>query len=257
VDDLAIAPPLEEADTAAEEPRRRRRWPFVVGGLVVALVVLVVAGLWVRYRWLPSYRPGLEEGERYGVDVSHHQGAIDWEAVAADDIAFAYIKATEGGDFVDSSFETNWRDAGSAGLDRGAYHFFTLCRAGVEQAEHFLATVPSGTGELPAAVDLELAGNCSERPERDWVEQELGNFLDQVEAATGQPVVLYVGPDFEKRYGLRDELERPIWHRRLLIRPDVDGWWIWQFHAWAAVDGIDGAADLNVMRGEPGPPSAR
>ncbi len=214
-----------------------------------AVAVLAVLAAWGWYGWLPNYRPGLQDGERYGVDVSNHQGDIDWERVAGDDMEFAYIKATEGGDFVDDWFERNWEGAGAAGLDRGAYHFFTLCRPGDEQAANFLGVVPHDPDALPPVVDLELAGNCSDRPDRAWVERELGAFLDAVESATEQTVVLYVGDDFEGEYHLRDELDRPIWHRRVLIRPDVDGWWIWQVQGHASIDGIDGGADLNVMRG--------
>lgn len=54
---------------------------------------------------------------------------------------------------------------------------------------------------------------------------------------------------------MRDQLDRPIWHRRVLIRPDVDDWWIWQVQGHASIDGIAGGADLNVMRGEE-PPGA-
>jgi lysozyme len=172
--------------------------------------------------------------------------------VAGDGIGFAYVKATEGGDFVDDRFAENWRDAAAAGLDVGAYHFFTLCRPGDEQAEHFLATVPHGEATLAPAIDLELAGNCSDRPDRAWVAREVGAFIDLVEEATGVPVVLYVGADFEGRYDLRDDLrddlDRPIWHRRLHVRPDVDGWWLWQAHDRADVAGIDGGVDLDVMR---------
>jgi lysozyme len=230
------------------EGQRRRWWPYVVGGLVVTPALLVSAIGW--FWWLPQYRPALRDGERYGVDVAHHQGNIDWDQVAGDDIAFAYIKATEGGDHLDRSFAANWEGAAAAGLDRGAYHFFTLCRSGRDQAEHFLATVPDDPSALPPALDLELAGNCADRPSREWVEREVGIFAEMVEEPTGQPVVLYVGADFEGRYHLRDELDRPFWHRRILLRPDVPGWWIWQFTARASVDGIDGAVDLNVMRGE-------
>lgn len=226
---------------------RRRRWPFVVGGVVVVLIAL---GLWGRYGWLPDHRPGLEAGERYGVDVSNHQGSIDWERVAADDMEFAYIKATEGGDWIDASFADNWQGAGAVGLDRGAYHFFTFCRPGDEQAANFLEVVPLDPDSLPPAIDLELAGNCADRPDREWMEREVGAFLDAVESATGHTVVLYVGDDFEAEYrGFRDELRRPIWHRRVLIRPEFDDWWIWQVQGHASVDGITGDADLNVMRG--------
>ncbi len=38
-----------------------------------------------------------------GIDVSHHQGTVDWEAVASAGISFAYVKATEGSDFVEVS----------------------------------------------------------------------------------------------------------------------------------------------------------
>jgi lysozyme len=98
-------------------------------------------------------------------------------------------------------------------------------------------------------VDLELAGNCSERPDRDSLRRELDTFLDRVEEATGRTVVVYVGADFEGRYQVRDDLDRPLWHRRVLRRPDVEGWWIWQAYDRASVDGIHGAVDLNIMRG--------
>lgn len=220
----------------------------MVAALVAALLLMLSAIGW--FWWFPHYRPALRDGERYGVDVSHHQGQIDWAQVADDDIAFAYIKATEGSDFVDRSFAENWDGAGAAGLDRGVYHFFTLCRSGRDQAEHLLATVPADPDALPPALDLELAGNCADRPSRDWVEREVRVFIDTIEKAGGQPVVLYIGADFEGRYHLRDELDRPFWHRRILLRPDVSGWWIWQFTARASVDGIDGTTDLNVMRRE-------
>src|SRR3954453_12196349 len=104
---------------------RHRRHIGLVAGLVLALIV---AALWTWHRALPAYRPARLAGEQFGVDVSNHQGEIDWRPVAADDMSFAYIKATEGGDFIDDRFRPNWDGAAAAGLDRGAYHFFTLCR---------------------------------------------------------------------------------------------------------------------------------
>ncbi len=43
-------------------------------------------------------------------------------------LRFAYVKATEGGDWTDPRFEKNWREARRAGLRVGAYHFFSFCR---------------------------------------------------------------------------------------------------------------------------------
>lgn len=217
----------------------------MVGGIVV-LPATLAAGFW--FLFVPNWRPPLRDGERYGIDVSNHQGEIDWHAVADDGIEFAYIKASEGGDFTDARFETNWRAAGEAGLDRGAYHFFTLCRPGREQARHILSVAPPDPDALPPAVDLELAGNCSRRPPPDEVDSEVRAFLEIVEAAWGRQVVVYVRDDWESRYPVREQLDRPLWHLRFLRRPNLDGWVIWQIHGLARVDGISGGVDLNIMR---------
>jgi lysozyme len=224
---------------------RRRRWPLVF--LAAVVLVGLLGGLW-WFVWVPNWRPALRGGERYGIDVSAHQDVVIWEKVATDGIDFAYIKATEGGDFVDPRFEANWRGAADAGLDRGAYHFFTLCAPAVAQARNFLAVAAPDPAALPPAVDLELAGNCKSRPDRSDVERELNAFLSIVEEAWGRKALLYVGHEWEPRYPVRHRLGRLLWHRRFLRRPDVPNWMIWQLHGYARVSGVDGQVDLNVMR---------
>ena len=150
--------------------------------------------------------------------------------------------------FVDSRFTENWAGARAAGLITGAYHFFTLCAAGDRQAQNFLHVVPGSPDALPAAVDLELAGNCGARPDRAAVDRELRAFLALVERATGHDVVLYVGDDFEARYQMRASMGRPLWVRRLLRRPGVTGWVIWQASSFTKVDGVSGRVDLDVSR---------
>jgi lysozyme len=205
----------------------------------------VAAGGW--FLWVPEWRPSLRDGERYGIDVSAHQGEIDWERVADDGIAVAYVKATEGGDFVDERFAENWDGAAAAGLERGAYHFFTFCRGGRTQADHFLDVAPPREDALAPAVDLEIAGNCADAPDIGELYHELDLFLTKVEAEWGRPVVLYVGDDFDRAYDLRYDTENPLWLRRLWRRPSGD-WQIWQVSGWAHVDGIDGSVDLDVVR---------
>src|SRR3712207_5835541 len=75
--------------------RSRRAWIFGV-----PLTLLGLTAIW-WFVWVPNWRPPLNDDEWYGIDVSAHQGEIDWELVANDDIDFAYIKASEGEDFVD------------------------------------------------------------------------------------------------------------------------------------------------------------
>jgi lysozyme len=215
--------------------------------LAVSLVPISLAAV-VWFGLLPHYRPHLKPGERYGIDVSHHQGEIDWGRVARDDVSFAYIKATEGGDFIDERFGENWIGAERAGLDRGACHFFTLCRSGDVQASHFLRTLPEDPGELVPAVDLELAGNCADRPDRGTVLREINEFLTLVERDTARRMLLYLAEDFESLYAVRDVLDRGLWHLQFLRRPHVEGWVVWQVMGFAHIEGIRGDVDLNVMR---------
>jgi lysozyme len=178
--------------------------------------------------------------------VSAHQGRIDWPRVAGDDVEFAYVKATEGRDFVDRRFQANWAGARRAGLAVGAYHYFTLCSSGREQAAHFLATAPPDDDALAPAIDLEdVDGPCG--PTRSGVQRRLTALLSIVEAAWGRPAVLYVGEHFRSRYPLHQLGRRPSWERRLVRRPD-DTWTIWQCHWRAAIDGITGGVDLDVRR---------
>ncbi|MFI7587185.1 GH25 family lysozyme [Spongisporangium articulatum] len=212
--------------------------------LWVAMLGVVAAVVWVA---LPHYRPGLAAGERYGIDVSAHQGRVAWRAVAADDIDFAYPKASEGGDFVDERFAENWRDAHAAGLDRGAYHFFTLCRPGADQAANFLRTVPPDPTALAPAVDLELKGNCSRRPTRPQFAAELDAFVTRVEKAWGRTMIVYTNDDFDDLYPVRDQ-GRPLWEATYYRRPEERTWTIWQVTALASIDGVNGGADLDIQR---------
>lgn len=241
---LAVADSDELLSKGARIPQMRRRWFLVVG--VLAGLIGVAALWWLL--WMPHYRPGLQTGEVYGVDVSNHQGAIDWEAVADDEISFAYVKATEGGDFVDVWFGRNWDGARAEGLNIGAYHFFTLCTPGAAQAANFLGQLPIAEMTLPPALDLEFAGNCSDRPSQEWVHNEVRAFVELVEEKASEPILLYVSTKFDNAYQILEAFDRRTWHRSILRRPGDDDWVVWQLSYSADVDGIQGGVDLNIMR---------
>jgi lysozyme len=221
---------------------RRRLGGLGLTGLGLAGAAVLAAWLWSW--WFPRFEPARAETPLRGVDVSHHQGRIDWRRVAADDIAFAYLKASEGGDHRDRRFQENWRGARAAGLKVGAYHYFTFCRRGAEQAANFLAAAPHAPDALPPAVDLEFGGNCGRELSHAQLRRELDAFLAPVEARAGRPAVLYVTPEFSARYGAALP-ERPMWRRSIVMRPPGP-WAIWQYHNRGRVDGVQGPVDLNV-----------
>lgn len=218
--------------------------------LALALVVLALA-VWAESFFRPrAFPPDRAEFPIRGIDVSHHQGRIDWQRVAADDVAFAIIKATEGGDYVDDTFAQNLRQARAAGLAVGAYHFFTFCRPGADQAKNFISTVPPGGQLLPPVVDIEFHGNCPHRPSPAELGAELLAFLGPVEAAYGKPAIIYITDDAAPTYSAHIAI-RHRWLRSIAMPPKEDDWVYWQYLDTGRVDGISGDVDLNVLKGGP------
>jgi lysozyme len=224
---------------------------------VLAFLVAVAGFIWLYDKGVVrlSY-PSPGDYPVRGIDVSHHQGPIHWPSVARDDVQFAYIKVSEGGDHRDRNFQRNIRGAQRVGLPLGAYHFFTLCRSGREQAENFLAAVRGYRFRLPPAVDLEFDGNCEARPTQAEFDRELGAYLRELRRRTGREPVLYVTRDFHAEYVAASRFRRqPLWVRDLIAgldRPTRGRVMFWQFAVRGRVDGIQGPVDLNVYIGSEG-----
>src|SRR5215469_10089520 len=182
-----------------------------------------------------------------GIDVSHYQGTINWRGVASDNVAFAYVKATEGISGRDAQFARNWRGARRAGLRVGAYHYFIFCRSARAQARNFLAVAPRSAGALPPAIDLEMARGCARVTGAD-VRRDLSAYLAIVEARDRKRAVLYVTPQFFATYRAYLPV-RPMWRRSILAKPARNESWVfWQYRSRGHVTGIRTHVDLNVSR---------
>jgi lysozyme len=190
--------------------------------------------------------PGAE-----GIDLSHHNGNIDWPVLAAENLDFIYLKATEGGDWKDPRFQANWQAASAEGYRVGAYHFYRLCRGGAVQADNFIRSVEVRAGTLPPAVDLEYSHNCTPAQNPAETRAELRLFLDRLEAEYGAVPVLYTTPDFHADW-LSAGFERyPLWIRSLGGAPELPAR-IWQYSMRGKAKGIEGDVDRNrVMHDAP------
>jgi lysozyme len=220
-----------------------------VGWVVVALGAAYGGyelGIW-RFNY-----PETEEYPVRGIDVSHHQGQIDWQAVRDSGIQFAYIKATEGQDFRDPQFSRNWRESENSGIVRGAYHFFTFGTPGRVQALNFIEAVPRDANALPPVVDFEFDGNSQQRLPRAELLGSLKVFLDTVEDYYGQRPVLYVTTESFAEYLEGEAWAYPIWVRDIFGEPGLVGgrpWTIWQYADNVRIPGIRGPVDQNALRG--------
>ena len=202
-----------------------------------------------RQGWLRFSYPSRARYPVQGIDVSHHQGPIDWAAVAAHGVGFAFIKSTEGEDHADSRFAENWPAATEAGVPWGPYHFFTFCTPGASQAAHFFATAGAAPRQLPPAVDVEFAGNCRSWSDLGAVRRELADFLERVEGDFGERPLLYVTRRAQRELLGEHFPDHPRWPRSLLREPPTKlfgPWSFWQFADNARLPGIRGPVDLNA-----------
>jgi lysozyme len=216
-------------------------------GVLAAVIAAIVLwpGIYARLELAPL---------RYsviGVDVSHHQGVIDWNALARAGAGFAYIKATEGENFRDPSFATNWNEAANAGVSRGAYHFFTQCRTGLDQARNFIAAVPRDPRALPPAIDAESMDPCSNGARVANIAPEIEAFLSYVEAYYGRRPIIYTTAEFHDAYLSGHFEHEQFWIRSMVMPPLVRWrqWIIWQYQNRGRRAGVQGPVDLNAFRG--------
>jgi len=191
----------------------------------------------------------------HGIDVSKHQGNIDWKRVGRmkkNDIriAFAFIKATEGITRQDDKFVTNWKEAARNGLLRGAYHFYYPSRDANQQADNFIKMVKLSKGDLPPVVDIEYSNGKSKQKICD----DLKVFISRLEKQYGVKPIIYTNINFYSTY-LQGSFDKyPLWiagyfdHDRF-YNEFLAPWIIWQHSEKGKVDGIRGSVDFNVFKG--------
>lgn len=238
------------------------RWIYVITAAFLSFV-LVVGSYYVFFRpYFYRFRPCFNHKyydvcmpaghSVYGIDVSRHQGEIDWEALKKGNhpdapISFVYVKASEGSDFKDKKFEQNFENARKHGFMRGAYHYFSTTSSGVSQANLFISMVKLRPGDLPPVLDIE------EKPKnkKKYIE-EVKIWLKKVEEHYGVKPIVYASSKYKKKY-LDDPFfkEYPSWVAHYYI-PELrkgEEWLMWQCTDLGVLPGIKEKVDINIFNG--------
>jgi len=191
----------------------------------------------------------LENYEVHGIDVSHHQAAINWDSVVIDQFSFAFVKATEGATMRDTLFCDNWRHMKRVGIRRGAYHFYRPQTSALRQVDNFIYWVEIEAGDLPPVVDVEVLDGAS----KAQLITGLKTWLYLVELHYEVKPILYTNLKFYNKYLAGHFRDYHIWIARYNSREPVlaDGrnWQFWQYGNRGAVKGINGHVDFNVFYG--------
>lgn len=225
--------------------------------LVVAILLLLSAvgvGLYYGYKqgYIRMNYPSFDDYPVQGIDVSHHQGTINWGNIDKTIVQFAFIKATEGGNHKDSTFQENWREAIANDIPVAAYHFFTFCKGGEEQARNYIHYVPRDSIDLPPIIDLEYGGNCQKANWNEDIIAEITKYLEIIEDHYQRKVVIYTTNEFYKNFLVNQFTDNPIWIRDILSSPNLpDGrkWLFWQYTNRGRIEGISTLVDLNAFNG--------
>lgn len=188
-----------------------------------------------------------------GIDISHHQGEINWEKlskakIGGEPVGFVFIKATEGRTLLDENFNDNFYQAREFGLIRGAYHYFKPKIPAKEQAEYFLKQVHLEEGDLPPVLDVEETGGLSPAELR----KVTLTWLRIVEKHYDTPPILYTNYKFKKDYLNTEEFEHyPYWIAHYYVRSlSYKGpWKFWQHTDCGRIDGIKEKVDFNIYNG--------
>jgi lysozyme len=165
-----------------------------------------------------------------GIDVSHHNGRIDWVNLGKSGVSFAFMKATQGTALVDQTFLTNTKAAQTAGIPTGAYHFFTTADPKA-QAELFLNTVGANNDLRPVlAVETPYGGPSW----GDSLEGSMRIWLDLVEKKTGCAPIILTSISFAKNIKSPEFGRYPLWIVRYsqtdpVAPPPWTKWTLWQY----------------------------
>ncbi|MFB3739038.1 MAG: GH25 family lysozyme [Candidatus Velamenicoccus archaeovorus] len=241
----------------------------------IAISLLAVAGVTASMAAVPagaapaghSFRPAAgaipsaiaapPPGAVPGIDVSHHQGEIDWAQVAASGVRFAIAKATEGLGYDDPMYATNRAGATAAGITFGAYHFARPDlhpNNPIGEADHFVDTAQLGPGNIVPVLDLERSGTLTQAQLTAWIL----DWLDEVTVRTGVRPMVYTSPNgWANRTGdttaVADAGYTLLWVAHWGVSsPTVpaddwqgNGWTFWQYSNQGSVPGIGGRVDLD------------
>ena len=203
-----------------------------------------------------------------GIDLSSHNGEVDFSRVVRAGVKYAWIKVTEGTTHVNPGFQKKFEDARRAGLIVGAYHFARPdTYAGdpkdwKNEADNFLKQLEVARlecGDLVPVVDLEQGLKTDDNYNCEWYL----NWLDYVGCQTKTRPIIYTARWAWQLYIMKgsNELQNqlstyPLWLASYNegVQPERtttlwNKWDIWQWTGSGTVPGVTGRCDQNWMAG--------
>ena len=205
-----------------------------------------------------SYTDSGQYTYRLGIDVSEHNGTVDWEAVRNAGYEFAYLRigyrgyGSDGSLVEDATFETNYEGARKAGLDVGVYFYSqAVNETEAEEEAQFVVNILNGRHlDLPAAIDMETVEDGAARTDGvsgDQFTQNIKAFSLDVADAGYEPM-LYTNLHWETfTLDMTKLYDLPVWFSNYSTAPGTPyKFRVWQYSNTGTVDGVSGSVDLDI-----------
>ncbi len=217
---------------------------------VFVAIIGIATGIYLLFRPAPGDNGLSLSRAQYpvcGIDISAHNGFVDFSKMAHDSIDFVIIKATEGTSFKDSRFHTNYRKAQKAGIKIGAYHFFRFDTDGIMQALNFINSIKNLDLDFPLMLDVEEWNNARDIPHNEIIER-LSDMISYLKN-NGYNLIIYSNKDGFNDFIRNHFSEYPLWICSFTNPPISSAWAFWQYSHCGKINGIDGNVDLNTFNG--------
>ncbi len=218
--------------------------------LITILIIGMICCISCTHHSKSTYRNDpVTESDYDGIDVSHHQGRINWGEVPK--VKFVYIKATEGATYSDPDYIRNIDGAHQAGLLVGSYHYFRTTSSAHNQFDNFRNAVEKAKQDLIPMVDIEERKNWT----RSQFQDSLKVFIHLVEQYYGKAPIIYSVQNFYRDNGAPEFNIYPL----MLGRYNSDNpptfkgkghYTIWQYSETGKLPGIPKQVDLDKFHPE-------
>ncbi len=217
---------------------------------LIAVTAAAIGAVMLRRAFTPPPRSVGVDRAVYpccGIDISAHNGLVDFARVAEAGIDFAILKASEGASWRDSCFERNYSAAMAAGLRVGAYHFFRFDVEGWRQSVNVLGVLQHRHLDLPVAIDVEEWGNPADYTTEEVVEN-LRSLVEMLRQNGREPMI-YTNKNGYYRFirGRFDDVALWICSFTSPALADSSRWTLWQHSHVGKVPGVCGPVDLSTF----------
>lgn len=192
----------------------------------------------------------IEAEEEEGIDVSEWQGSINFQQVREAGIDCVYIKATEGFDYYDPYYRTNYENAKANGINLGFYHYLTAktTEEAYEQANFFVSAISGMEVQMKFALDYEEFYDLN----KNTISDIALTFMNRVSELTGEECVMYASAYYANNSFNEDVNKYALWVAEWGVStPTLTGPWNsydgWQYTDKGLVSGISTYVDRSLF----------